>query len=117
MHTCYACGYPMDEWEGDIDGNPAHKDCIDDMVAEHYHLWIFPDNGTPYPTAAFRRAARYKTREQAMRQAGKEGLSRKHDCFVRKCDCRAGVKGIVPKSIEGTKGDTYDKSLNWIPKY
>jgi len=100
MHTCYACGYPMDEWEGDIDGNPAHKDCIEDMIAPHYHLWLFADNGYNVgrngATALFRRAPRFKSREQAMRYAAKIGRDRE-DAMAMKCECSTGVKGIVPK--------------------
>ena len=33
----------------------------------HYHIWVFADNGTEYPTRLSRMAKRYRSRQQAHR--------------------------------------------------
>ena len=100
--VCYVCGYEISDEPTSWDDQWVHKECYSDLLAPHYHLWLFADNGRNNgrngATAIFRRAPRFDTREQAMRAAKTKYGKEREDAMALKCECVKGVKAIVPKA-------------------
>lgn len=99
---CYICGYELEGETVDFEGNDVHADCYADSVAPHYHLWLVADNGYNVgkdgATAIYRRAPRFKSREQAMRAASTRYGRDRSEAMAMICECKKGVKAIVPKA-------------------
>ncbi len=98
---CYICGYDLLGEAIVWGGNDVHPECYADSAAPHYHLWLVADNGRNIgkdgATAIFRRARRFKSREQAMRAAKTVYGRDREDAMAMACRCQKGVKGVVPK--------------------
>ena len=52
----------------------------------HYHLWVIEDDGTRYPTVAYRKDDKFRTAAQAKRAALRYGCDPKN-AMARACDC------------------------------
>lgn len=58
----------------------------DNKVDRHYHLWVIEDDGTPYPTVAYRKDDKFRTAAQARRAALRYGCD-PENAMARACDC------------------------------
>lgn len=102
--VCYVCGYEItdDPQLTTWNDQSVHKECYSDLLAPHYHLWLFANNGRNIgrdgATAIYRRAPRFATREQAMRAAKPKYGQDRENAMALKCECVKGVKSIVPKA-------------------
>ena len=100
--VCYICGHDIVEEPRPWDNQWVHKECFRDSIAPHYHLWLVADNGRNIgrdgASAIFRRAPRFKAREEAMRAAKSRYGRDREDAMALRCNCVKGVKGIVPKA-------------------
>ena len=65
---------------------PPSRPEVDKADERHYHLWVFEDNGTSYPTVARREDTKFRNRVQARHWAIKFGYDPKKT-MTRICAC------------------------------